>query len=108
LNTTHVGELWREEVRRAQGTIEVGETGFSMRAGPGEGKIVYRLDGDRILRSEGTNVPVVLLEPVRSSRLAPIVGKHAQAWRWELELASPQKAARMKPLFVFTAVAGSL
>jgi hypothetical protein len=107
LNATEVGEQWREDVRHADRAVQVDPAGISMTIPRGASAIVYRWDENKMVRTEGTNATVTLLESVRSSRLLEVKGRQVRAWRWELELATPQKAARVAPHFVFTAVPGA-
>jgi hypothetical protein len=47
---------------------------------------------------------VVVLKDVKASTISDDSRQRVNAWRWELELASPQKVVLVHPLFSFTAV----
>ena len=48
---------------------------------------------------------VALLKHVQSCRIELDQGEHVRSWRWELELVTSQRKARVRPLFTFQAVA---
>jgi hypothetical protein len=49
----------------------------------------------------------VWLSNVKSSKMQSELRENVTAWRWELELKTVKKTARVRPLFTFEAVAGS-
>jgi hypothetical protein len=97
------GERWRADVRAAVGAPELSEDGRALRIRQRYGEVNYHFDGNTVWR-ESDDQRVAFLKSVKSSRLIADQRQHVRAWRWELELASPQKVVRVRPLFTFQAV----
>jgi Tfp pilus assembly protein PilE len=101
VRTMHAGERWREDVRAAIAPPHVIENGLVIPQQSGE--VTYVFADDAVWRQTGaTRVPV--LKQVKASTMAADSRQHVNAWRWELELASPQKIVLVHPLFTFTTV----
>ena len=101
------GERWRADIRAATASPKLVENGneTTLRIPQKSGEVVYRFTEGTVWRktNEGTKAVAVLRE-VKASHLYMDVGKKISSWRWELELASPQKVVRIRPLFTFQAV----
>lgn len=102
------GERWRADIRAATSEIRVGEGpgGYALEIPQRGGAVVYRFITNAVLRCAG--------EPGRYEQVLPAAKecrfereprRHVTAWRWDVELPSRLKAARVCPLFTFTAVA---
>ena len=61
-------------------------------------------DGTLWRRAAGSQT--VVLNNVRASTMSSDPRDRVNAWRWELELASPKKLVLIRPLFTFTAISG--
>jgi hypothetical protein len=68
------------------------------------GEVAYVFEDGSVWRQMGAT-RVVVLKQVKASTISDDSRQHVSAWRWELELASPQKVVLVRPLFTFTAVA---
>ena len=70
------------------------------------GEVIYLFIDGAVLRQTGTNAPwIPALRGVKSSRMEKDERQRVVSWRWEVELRNKQKAARVRPLFTFQAVA---
>jgi Tfp pilus assembly protein PilE len=96
------GERWREDVRTAIALPHVIENGLAIPQQSGE--IAYVFADGAIWRQTGAT-RVVVLKQVKTSTISDDSRQRVNVWRWELELASPQKVVLVRPLFTFTAVA---
>jgi Tfp pilus assembly protein PilE len=101
VRTMHAGERWREDVRAAVAPPHVIENGLVIPQQSGE--VAYIFADDAIWR-QTTSTRVLVLKQVKTSTMAADSRQHVNAWRWELELASPQKIVLVRPLFTFTTV----
>jgi hypothetical protein len=102
------GERWRADIRAATAMpkLEEIESEQALHIPHGSGEIVYLFTQDEVWRL--TNAPATgqpLLSQVRSSRMGPDARQQVTAWRWELELKTRKKDAKLQPLFTFEAVA---
>lgn len=105
--TLKTGERWREDVRRAtaEPRSEESADGTIWRLTQKSGAVDYRFADETLWRRNGNSgdwTPVLL--HVKSSRMEPDRRPHAAAWRWEVELATKRKGAKVVPLFTFEAV----
>lgn len=97
------GERWREDVRMAVSLPKLTEDGATLEIPNHSGTVVYRFTNGTLARDAGKGT-VTVLKGVKSSRMLRDVREHVTSWRWELELASPQKVVRIRPLFSFQSV----
>ena len=95
------GERWREDVRTAIASPHVMENGLAIPQQSGE--VAYVFANGAVWRQTGAT-RVVVLKDVKASTISDDSRPRVNAWRWEMELASPQKAVLVRPLFTFTAV----
>jgi hypothetical protein len=103
----HAGEIWRSDVREASGPlqIEMIETQTALQIPHGTNAVLYLFTGTNILRASNTNQSwVEALTRVRMSKMAQEVRSNVSAWRWDVELGSPLKAPKIRPIFSFEAV----
>jgi type II secretory pathway component PulJ len=103
------GEQWRADMRRATGPVR-GATGDSdpvlLRIPREKGEVRYEVsDGKLWRREEGRRALEPLLDRVASARFIREPRQPVAAWRWELELSTPSKSPRLRPLFTFLAPA---
>jgi len=104
VRTLLAGEQWRADVRTATAPPHAIPNGIAIPHRNGE--ITYTfVDGD-VWRQVG-KAHDIALKHVQTSTMSDDSRPNVHAWRWELELATPQKAVRVRPLFSFTAVPGS-
>ncbi len=97
------GERWREDVRTATASPRVIANGLAIPQSTGE--VTYAFADNAIWRqTAGTRT--VVLKDVKASAMLDDPRPRIKAWRWELELASPQKIVLVRPLFSFTALPG--
>ena len=104
-----VGDRWRADVRAAQGPIELtAAVGTEQCRIPGlSGEIVYTFSDGEIRRQAGSSAPNTRwLANVKSSQMQRELRGGVTAWRWELELKSVKREARLRPLFTFESAAG--
>lgn len=99
------GEHWRRDIRAAQAPPRVVESGTNraVEVTTARGAIRYEFRDGVIWRQVGPEKPGQFLAGVLSSRMTPDPRREVQAWRWEVELVTQQKSARLKPLFTFEA-----
>ena len=105
INAVHAGEAWRNDVRRATKppTYELADQ--RLRVQRSDKEVVYRFANGQVFRQVGAGAPwVVLLPRVHRSEMQADPRARVAAWRWELELQSQQRNARVRPLFTFVAV----
>lgn len=101
----NAGELWRNDIRAATRTIQVDEASQIIRIPQREREVCYKFADTQISRRTGADAPwLPLLSKVRNSRMTSDPRTHVTAWRWELELETSRKQARVRPLFTFLAV----
>jgi hypothetical protein len=105
--TLKAGERWRQDVRSAAEPprSEKTEDGEYLFLPQKTGVVVYCLRQEMLWRSTGENTPWnLLLGNIKSSRMLEDRRHQTAAWRWELELNTRRKSARLRPLFTFEAV----
>ncbi|MFN7139828.1 MAG: hypothetical protein ACK4UN_10860 [Limisphaerales bacterium] len=102
--TVDAGERWREDIRKAIAPIQFDEKSGELRI-PQEGvEVSYRFQDGEVVRREGErSVPV--LAHVKHSAMQQVPRAHVVSWRWEVELKTRGKNAKVQPLFQFEAVA---
>jgi len=100
LRAIRAGELWRKDVRSATGPIRVehGAMFIPLR----DDQVVYSFADGAVWR-EWNDVRRMALRDVKSSSMRSGFAT-VTFWRWEVELASPQKNPPVRPLFTFEAV----
>jgi hypothetical protein len=99
------GELWRNDIRAAVRGIAMEEGGQTVRIPQRGREVFYRFADAQVFRKTGTNAPwLPLLSKVQNSEMTSDPRTHVTAWRWELELQTTRKDARVRPLFTFLAV----
>lgn len=99
------GERWREDLRTARAAPRWAETGSNavLEISVARGPIRYSFRAGTVYRQAPGERSFPLLTGVRESRMEVDPRRWVRAWRWELELASQLKAARVRPLFTFEA-----
>ena len=108
LRVVKTGELWRQDIRKASAPPHVvaGSELLILHVPQGTNEVLYAFSNGEILRRPTLTAPWVrLMLKVKNSRMESERRQHVAAWRWEVELQSEQKVARVKPLFLFQAVA---
>ena len=106
--TLAAGERWRADVRAA-----VSAPALVQRDGHDElliphrnGRVAYVFTDGTVWRRSGENGSAVpFLKRVKASGMMSDPRQYVTVWRWEIELATPQKSVRRRPLFTFEAVA---
>ena len=103
-----IGEIWREDVRRADRVRWVNSDGVEMWFLEGAATTnAYALSDNRLSRWTDNGPWVTVLANVEKTSMQPDKRAHVEAWRWELELKTRTRFARVVPLFTFTAVPGT-
>jgi hypothetical protein len=105
--TLKIGDRWRADVRTATAPlrVEASPTDSLLRIPQKTGEIDYRFFEGSLWRRNGTDAEwIELLPKIKSSRMAPDQRHQVTAWRWEVELMTHRKGARVVPLFTFEAV----
>lgn len=101
----NAGELWRNDIRAATHTIQVDEADQTICIRQRDREVFYKFADTQVFRKTGADAPwLPLLSKVQSSRMTSDPRAHVTAWRWELELQTSRKQARVRPLFTFLAV----
>ena len=104
ISAVHAGEAWRNDVRRATKPPIFERADETLRIQRSDKQVAYRFANGQVLRQYSEAAPwVVLLPRVKHSEMQADPRAHVAAWRWELELQSQQKTARVRPLFTFVA-----
>lgn len=106
-----IGERWRADVRGATGVIQFTAAGGAeqWRIPEAAGEVIYTFANGELRRQAGPTAPNTLwLSGVKSSQMQSDARGAVAAWRWELELKSVRKEARVRPLFTFECVAGTV
>jgi hypothetical protein len=105
-----IGERWRSDVRGSAGAVRLTATDGAeqLRIPTAAGEITYTFANGEIRRQAGPTAPDTLwLSGVKSSQMRSEPRGRVAAWRWEMELKSPRKEARVRPLFTFECAAGT-
>ncbi len=106
LRVLRAGELWRADIRRAIAAPRIiieGELS-ACEIPQTNGLVVYLAGDGSVWRKQGEAEPRQVVPRVKSSQIVRDPRQQVTAWRWEIELATRKKAARMRPLFSFEAV----
>jgi len=104
----HAGERWRADIRNATGkiTVETRPEGEVLQIPYGTSEVFYRFNAGEIRRQvASSDFSELLLPTVKASQMVMDARGPAVAWRWELELNSRRKEARLPLLFTFEAAA---
>jgi len=104
----HAGERWRADIRNATGkiTVETTAAGELLRIPCGTNEVLYRFNDGEIRRQvASSDFSESLLPTVKGSQMVTETRGPVAAWRWELELKSRRKEARLPLLFTFEAAA---
>ncbi|HUD83129.1 MAG TPA: prepilin-type N-terminal cleavage/methylation domain-containing protein [Candidatus Saccharimonadales bacterium] len=105
-----IGERWRADVRGATGAVQLTVTNGAeqFRVPALAGEVTYTFANGEIRRQAGSTAPNTLwLSNVKSSQMESDARGRVAAWRWELELQSARREARLRPLFTFECPAGA-
>ena len=99
------GERWREDIRAAK-QIEIADQDGSqvLRLSLSGGTIQYTFTDAKVWRDDGQHGKQVFLAGVKSSEAIQRKRDHVSGWTWEVELVTRHAAARVRPMFTFTAV----
>lgn len=103
VSALRAGERWREDVRASTAPPRVVANGVVIPQRSGEVAYVF---ADGAVWRQTSTTRVALLKHVTVSAMSDDSRPRVNAWRWELELASPKKNVLVRPLFSFTAVTG--
>lgn len=106
VRTLRAGERWRADVRSATAPPELTRDGQAelVQLPRASGAVFYRFDSNTVARRQGDRPWETLLPNVKRSSFTREDRTAVEAWRWDLELVSKQKVARVAPLFSFQAV----
>ena len=110
VRTLKAGEIWRADLRSATGPIQLTSSGSEQTVSIpcGKRQLIYSFAGGEVRKQIGKEGAwQVVLPKVKSSQMQSEKRDHVTAWRWELELASTRKNAKIHPLFTFEAVPGN-
>lgn len=94
------GERWREDVRTATTAPHLIPQGVAL------GGVRYEFSDGAVWR-KANGSRTVFLSKVASSTFVREQRSHVVAWRWEVELSTPQVVVQLRPLFTFQAVHGN-
>lgn len=103
---TQAGERWRAEVRAAIGPPKLVQRGAEpvFELPLSEGAVLYRFVNDAVQRRLDSNPNwTTFLPAVKNSQMHIDQRRFVTSCRWELELATGKKPARVKPVFTFQA-----
>ena len=104
----HAGERWRADIRNATGKItgEATPEGGRLRIPHGANEIFYNFNAGEVRRQiASSGFSELLLSKVKVSQMVMETRGPVAAWRWEVELNSRRKEARLPLLFTFEAAA---
>ena len=105
---THLGELWRDDVRRAgQRPLLLHELEITngLEIVRSDRKVLYSHVGSSLYRLASADVPPYpALTNVKSSQFFLEQNQGIPVMRWEVELHSRNKKSKLRPLFSFQAV----
>jgi len=105
VRTLKAGEAWRAEMRQATGPIRT--VNATLRIPSGKQDVIYSFADGEVRKQIGENAPwKVILSNVKSSEMQSDQRAQVTAWRWEVELQSQRKNAKVHPLFTFEVVPG--
>jgi hypothetical protein len=104
----HAGERWRADIRNATGkiTVETMPEGEILWIPCGTNEVLYHFQAGEIRRQVASSgFSESLLPAVKASQMVMDARGPVSAWRWDLELKSRRKEARLPLLFTFEAAA---
>ena len=104
------GEAWRAEMRSATGPISIVTTNSeqTLRIPSGKKELTYSFaNGELRKRTGDDGMWHVVLPKVKKSQMEIDKRDQVTAWRWEVELDSQRKNAKVRPLFTFEVVPGN-
>ncbi|HXT13047.1 MAG TPA: prepilin-type N-terminal cleavage/methylation domain-containing protein [Candidatus Angelobacter sp.] len=110
VQTLKVGEAWRADMRAATGPIHIttNNSEQTIRIPHGKTEVIYSFANGEILKQTGANGPrQLLLGKIKASQMEIDKREQVTACRWELELRSQRKNAKVRPLFTFLVVPGN-
>jgi len=110
VRTLKVGEAWRADMRAATGPIRLVTTNSeqTLRIPQGKKTLIYSFANGEVRKRSGDGASwLVILPKVKSSQLEVDKRDQVAAWRWEVELESQRKNAKVRPLFTFEVVPGN-
>jgi len=110
VRTLKAGETWRAEMRAATGPIKIATTNSEqiVRIPSGRNELIYSFaNGELRKRTSETSPWQMVLPKVKSSQMEIDKRDPVTAWRWEVELESQRKGAKVRPLFTFEVVPGN-
>lgn len=102
------GERWRADVRQTTAAPRLAQEGAiqALHLPRRDLEVVYFFDGSNVLRRAGAEAAwLPYLRNVKTTRFVEEPRQQVKTWRWELELSTGRRPARVPPLFTFTAVA---
>ena len=101
----HVGEVWRMDIRAATGAIEAELEDQTIHIPTRTDQISYRFANAQVWRKANRGAEwTPVLSRVKNSQMESDNRTRVKAWRWEVELETVKKSARVHPLFTFIAV----
>jgi Tfp pilus assembly protein FimT len=103
VSALRAGERWRDDVRASTAPPRAIENGVLIPQRSGEVAYVF---ADGTIWRQTSTTRVAVLRQVKVSVMSDDSRPRVNAWRWELELASPKNNVLVRPLFSFTAVTG--
>jgi hypothetical protein len=103
----HVGEVWRMDIRAATGAIEAELEDQTIHIPTRTAEVSYRFADAQVWRKANRGAEwTAVLAKVKHSQMQADDRARVKAWRWEVELETVKKSARVRPLFTFVAVPG--
>jgi hypothetical protein len=110
VRTVKAGEAWRADMRAATGPIKIVTTNSEqiVRIPSGKIELMYSFANGEVRKRTGEGSPwYVVLPKVKSSQMEIDKRDPVTALRWEVELESQRKNAKVRPLFTFEVVPGN-
>ena len=106
VRSLQTGERWRADIRAATGPVETTSLGGveTLRIPQPSGAVVYTLANSELRRRAASAAEAAVMSNIKTSRMQSQSRGGVVVWRWELELRSYQRHARLRPLFTFEAV----
>jgi len=105
--TLEAGEKWREDIRAAAGQIKLtlDERDLVLEIPRGAGRVTYWVEGKNVWRRPTDEAHFALVvKNLKHSTMHLDEARGIKSWRWEIELATVSKMAKVRPLFTFLAV----
>jgi Tfp pilus assembly protein FimT len=110
VQTLKAGENWRTDMRSATGPIKLSTTNAQQTISIpcGQQVVTYSFDNGEVRKQTVKNGSWnVVIQKVKSSQMETDKRDLVTAWRWDVELVSQRKNAKVRPLFTFEVVAGN-